>query len=142
LDPHFEAPNQIRASATDRGAMVRVPIGNHRSMRTEVRAVAPDANPYLTLYSIFKTGVDGDISTVDNLRAGGRYLPDNIQKAISDFEASPWIAKILGSDVQGRYAELKQAVANRSPRELGSIVKGSEVQFHHAVYNQSLWNLF
>jgi glutamine synthetase len=122
--------------------MVRVPIGNHRSMRTEVRAVAPDANPYLTLYSIFKTGVDGDISTVDNLRAGGRYLPDNIQKAISDFEASPWIAKILGSDVQGRYAELKQAVANRSPRELGSIVKGSEVQFHHAVYNQSLWNLF
>ena len=51
LDPHFEAPNQIRASATDRGAMVRVPIGNHRSMRTEVRAVAPDANPYLSLYS-------------------------------------------------------------------------------------------
>ena len=47
LDPHFEAPNQIRASAVDRGAMVRVPIGNHRSMRTEVRAVAPDANPYL-----------------------------------------------------------------------------------------------
>ena len=41
LDPHFEAPNQIRASATDRGAMIRVPIGNSRSMRTEVRAVAP-----------------------------------------------------------------------------------------------------
>jgi glutamine synthetase len=62
LDPHFEAPNQIRASAVDRGAMVRVPIGNHRSMRTEVRAVAPDANPYLSLYSIFKTGIDGTIS--------------------------------------------------------------------------------
>jgi glutamine synthetase len=88
LDPHFEAPNQIRASATDRGAMVRVPIGNHRSMRTEVRAVAPDANPYLTLYSIFKTGIDGEISTAENLRAGGRYLPDNIQKAIDDFESS------------------------------------------------------
>jgi len=41
LDPHFEAPNQIKASATDRGSMVRVPIGNHRSMRTEVRAVLP-----------------------------------------------------------------------------------------------------
>src|SRR5271166_4018379 len=67
LDPHFEAPNQIRASATDRGAMVRVPIGNHRSMRTEVRAVAPDANPYLALYGIFKTGIDGQISA-DNLR--------------------------------------------------------------------------
>ena len=142
LDPHFEAPNQIRASAVDRGAMVRVPIGNHRSMRTEVRAVAPDANPYLALYGIFKTGIDGEISDAENLRAGGRYLPDNIQKAIDDFQASPWIAEILGADVQGRYAELKQAAANRSPRELGSIVKGSEVQFHHSVYNQSLWNLF
>ena len=59
LDPHFEAPNQIKASATDRGSMVRVPIGNSRSMRVEVRSVAPDANPYLALYSIFKTGIDG-----------------------------------------------------------------------------------
>ncbi|HUB51464.1 MAG TPA: glutamine synthetase family protein [Terracidiphilus sp.] len=142
LDPHFEAPNQIRASATDRGAMVRVPIGNHRSMRTEVRAVAPDANPYLSLYSIFKTGVDGAIAKHKDLRAGGRYLPDNIQTAIDDFKGSKWIGEILGTDVQGRYAELKQAAANRSPRELGTIVKGSEVQFHHAVYNQSLWNLF
>ena len=142
LDPHFEAPNQIRASAVDRGAMVRVPIGNHRSMRTEVRAVAPDANPYLSLYSIFKTGIDGSISKADNLRAGGRYLPDNIQTAIDDFKESSWIAEILGADVQGRYADLKQAAANRSPRELGTFVKGSEVQFHHEVYNQSLWNLF
>jgi glutamine synthetase len=142
LDPHFEAPNQIRASAVDRGAMVRVPIGNHRSMRTEVRAVAPDANPYLALYGIFKTGIDGEISKAENLRAGGRYLPDNIQAAIEDFKDSAWISAILGADVQGRYADLKQAAANRSPRELGTFVKGSEVQFHHEVYNQSLWNQF
>ncbi|MGH9600221.1 MAG: glutamine synthetase family protein [Terracidiphilus sp.] len=142
LDPHFEAPNQIRASATDRGAMVRVPIGNHRSMRTEVRAVAPDANPYLALYSIFKTGIDGEISTAKNLRGGGRYLPDNIQKAINDFKGSKWIGEMLGSDVQGRYVDLKQAAANRSPRDLGTFVKGSEVQYHHEVYNQSLWNQF
>jgi glutamine synthetase len=142
LDPHFEAPNQIRASATDRGAMVRVPIGNHRSMRTEVRAVAPDANPYLSLYGIFKTGVDGAIAKTKDLRGPGRYLPDNIQQAILDFKESKWIGQILGADVQGRYADLKQAAANRSPRELGTVVKGSEVQFHHAVYNQSLWNLF
>ena len=142
LDPHFEAPNQIRASAVDRGAMVRVPIGNHRSMRTEVRAVAPDANPYLALYGIFKTGLDGEISAAKDLRAGGRYLPDNIQTAIEDFKDSAWISKILGGDVQGRYAELKQAAADRSPRALGTFVKGSEVQYHHEVYNQSLWNFF
>jgi glutamine synthetase len=142
LDPHFEAPNQIKASATDRGSMVRVPIGNSRSMRVEVRSVAPDANPYLTLFSIFKTGIDGKTADIDNLRQAKRYLPDHIQAAIDDFTSSSWIAEILGADVQGRYADLKQAVANRSPKELGTIVKASEVQYHHAVYNQSLWNIF
>jgi glutamine synthetase len=53
LDPHFEAPNQIKASAVDRGSMIRIPIGNEKSMRVEVRSVAPDANPYLVMYSIF-----------------------------------------------------------------------------------------
>ncbi len=38
------------------------------------------------MYSIFKTGVDGEIAKVDNLREGGRYLPDNIYKAIEDFK--------------------------------------------------------
>src|SRR5258708_2368201 len=142
LDPHFEAPNQIKASATDRGSMVRVPIGNSRSMRVEVRSVAPDANPYLTMYSIFKTGIDGTKADIENLRQAQRYLPDHIQQAIDDFKASSWIGSILGSDVQGRFADLKQASADRSPRELGTFVKASEVQYHHEVYNQSLWNLF
>ena len=62
LDPHFEAPNQLKASAVDRGSMVRIPLGNERSARVEVRSVAPDANPYLVLLSVFKTGLDGDIA--------------------------------------------------------------------------------
>src|SRR5580693_542865 len=69
LDPHFEAPNQLKASPTDRGAMVRIPIGNERSMRTEVRAVAPDAHPYMVMYSIFKTGLDGETAKIKNLRS-------------------------------------------------------------------------
>ena len=36
LDPHYEAPNQIKASAINRGAMVRIPLGNERSARIEV----------------------------------------------------------------------------------------------------------
>ena len=58
LDPHFEAPNQLKASAVDRGSMVRIPIGNEKSARIEVRSVGPDANPYMTLYSIFRTGIE------------------------------------------------------------------------------------
>ena len=142
LDPHFEAPNQIKASATDRGSMVRVPIGNSKSMRVEVRSVGPDANPYLVLYSLFKTGIDGNVASIDNLRQAQRYLPDNIYSAIEDFSGSEWIAEILGADVQGRFTDLKRAAANRSPRELGTFVKSSEVQYHHEVYNQALWTQF
>ncbi len=142
LDPHFEAPNQLRASAVDRGAMVRIPIGNERSMRLEVRAVAPDANPYLVLYSIFKTGLDGETSKIKNRREAERYLPDNVYTAIDDFRKAEWTTKLLGEDVKGRYADLKQASADRCPRLLGTIVKAAEVQFHHEVYNQFLWNLF
>ncbi|HUB03035.1 MAG TPA: glutamine synthetase family protein [Terriglobales bacterium] len=143
LDPHFEAPNQLKASAVDRGSMIRVPIGNERSMRTEVRAVAPDANPYLVLYGIFKTGLQGTTAKIKDLRAGKqRYLPDNIYTAIENFQKSEWTTELLGEDVKGRYADLKQGAADRCPRLLGTIVKPSEVQFHHEVYNQYLWNLF
>jgi glutamine synthetase len=143
LDPHFEAPNQLKASAVDRGSMIRVPIGNERSMRTEVRAVAPDANPYLVLYGIFKTGLEGTTAKIKDLRAGKeRYLPDNIYTAIDNFRKAEWITKLIGEDVKERYADLKQASADRCPRLLGTIVKPSEVQFHHEVYNQYLWNLF
>jgi glutamine synthetase len=142
LDPHFEAPNQIKASATDRGSMIRIPIGNSKSMRVEVRSVAPDANPYLTLYSIFKTGIDGTKAEIDDLRQAQRFLPDNIYDAINDYMGSEWITSLLGPEVQGRFADLKFAAANRSPRELGAIVKSSEVQYHHEVYNQELWNQF
>jgi len=142
LDPHFEAPNQLKASAVDRGAMIRIPIGNHRSMRIEVRAVAPDANPYLVMYSIFKTGLEGETAKIKNLRQAERYLPDNIYTAIDDFRKAGWTTKLLGEDVKGRYADLKQASADRCPRLLGTIVKPAEVQFHHEVYNQFLWNQF
>jgi glutamine synthetase len=142
LDPHFEAPNQLKASAVDRGSMVRIPIGNERSARVEVRSVAPDANPYMVMLSVFKTGLEGDIAKVKNLRAAARYLPDNIYDALSNFRGSEWTTTLRGEDVKARYADLKQATADRCPRALGTFVKAPEVQYHHEVYNQFLWNMF
>ena len=142
LDPHYEAPNQIKASAVDRGSMIRIPIGNARSMRVEVRSVGPDANPYMVLYSLFRTGLEGEKADIENLRQAERYLPDNIYDAIENFRKAAWTSTLLGDDVKGRYAELKQASADRCPRLLGTFVKTPEVQYHHEVYNQYLWSLF
>ncbi|HEY8320539.1 MAG TPA: glutamine synthetase family protein [Candidatus Baltobacteraceae bacterium] len=142
LDPHFEAPNQIKASAVDRGSMIRIPIGNERSARVEVRSVAPDANPYMVMLAVFRTGLEGRKSDEKDLRRAERYLPDNIYDAMADFRGSEWTSTLLGKDVKERYAELKQASADRCPRLLGTFVKAQEVQYHHEVYNQYLWNLF
>ncbi len=142
LDPHFEAPNQIKASPVDRGSMIRIPIGNERSARVEVRSVAPDSNPYLVMLAVFKTGLEGEVAKIKNLRAAERYLPDNIYDAIANFRNAEWTTALLGGDVKSRYADLKQASADRCPRLLGTFVKAPEVQYHHEVYNQFLWNLF
>jgi glutamine synthetase len=142
LDPHFEAPNQLKASPVDRGSMIRIPIGNEKSMRVEVRSVAPDANAYMVMYSIFKTGLQGDTANIKNLRQAERYLPDNIYTAMDNFRKADWTTKLFGADVKNRYLELKQASADRCARLLGTFVKAPEVQYHHDVYNQYLWNMF
>src|SRR5207302_10472526 len=88
LDPHFEAPNQIKASAIDRGAMVRIPLGNERSARVEVRSIAPDANPYLAIYSILRVGLENpatDPKKRKNNDERTRHPPDNIQDSIRNF---------------------------------------------------------
>jgi glutamine synthetase len=139
LDPHFEAPNEIKSSAVDRGSMVRVPIGNARSARIEVRSVAPDANPYMTIYSLFRTGIDGDLP--EHFQQGA-ILPDNIYDGIALFQNTDYAASLFGEDVAGRFAALKLASANRCARQLGTLIKVPEVQFHHEVYNQYLWNQF
>jgi glutamine synthetase len=94
------------------------------------------------LLTVFKTGLEGNIANIPDLRQASRYLPDNIYDALSDFRSSEWTTSLFGADVKERYAELKQAAADRCPRLLGTFVKTPEVQYHHAVYNQFLWNKF
>jgi len=141
LDPHFEAPNQIKASAIDRGSMVRLPLGNKRSTRVEVRSIAPDVNPYMALYIVLRTGLEGP-KAAPTAYSEVRTLPDNIYDAIDAFAGSKFVGSVFGEDVQSKYVELKRAAADRCPRKLGTQIKRSEVQFHHEVTNQFLWNLF
>ena len=144
LDPNFEAPNQIKVSGSDRGSMIRIPLANERTARIEVRSVAPDANPYLALYGIVKTGIDDHLPADDksDKRARVRFLPGTINDAIRIFKASDYMATLLGESAKGKYVDWKVEVANRAPRELGTAVKGSEVLYHHEVTNQYLWNKF
>ena len=144
LDPNFEAPNQIKASATNRAAMVRVPLGNERSARIEMRSVAPDTNPYMLFYTLLRTGLYGELPPQEdeNKRSRTRFLPGNIYDAMRQFKSSGFVAETLGEEVRDKYLALKQMSADRCPKELGTRVKREEVMFHHEVTNQMLWNMF
>ncbi|MBV9159473.1 MAG: glutamine synthetase [Candidatus Kaiserbacteria bacterium] len=143
LDPHFEAPNQIKVSAIDRGSMIRIPVANEKSARIEVRSVAPDANPYLLLYTLIRTGLEGKKLTKDETKRDRlRYLPDNIYDAIALAKSSKLLAEIMGEESKEKFIKYKQAAADRSPKALGTTVKRTEVIYHHEVTNQLLWNNF
>lgn len=143
LDPNFEAPNQIKVSPIDRGSMIRIPVGNDRTSRIEIRSVAPDSNPYLVLYTILRTGLEGEkLEQNEDKRPRLRFLPDNIYDAIKLFKSSEFISNILGKGNQEKFTGYKQAAANRSPRDLGRLVKTSEIIYHHEITNQVLWNNF
>lgn len=142
LDPKFEAPNQIRVSATDRGAMIRLPIGNERTTRIEVRSVGPDSNPYLAAYVLLRTGLEGSKGNEEIANHGGRLLPGDIHEALEHFTASALMTELLTPDVKEKYIQWKRAAANRVPRSLGKTVKNGEILYHHEITNQVLWNAF
>ncbi len=143
LDPNFEAPNEIKASETDRSSMIRIPLFDKKTARIEIRSMGPDSNPYLLIYSLVRIALEGPKEqSVLGKRPRVKYLPSNINIAIQHFRQSPIITKILGKELKRKYLDLKQVTANRSPVELGTKVKNSEVIYHHEVYNQILWNEF
>jgi glutamine synthetase len=132
------------ASAINRGAMIRIPLGNERSARIEVRSVAPDANPYMVFYTLLRTGLGG-IASQDGQKtahSSARILPGNIIDAIQLFQASKLTSMLYGEEVRDKFAELKQMAADRCPKQLGTLIKPAEVQFHHEVTNQWLWSMF
>lgn len=145
LDPNFEAPNQIKASATNRASMIRIPLANERSARIEFRSVSPDANPYLVFHTLLQTGMNGpapDKAESESKRPRTRFLPANIHDAIRIMKSSGFVNEMLGESVLGKFVELKQSAADRCPKELGELVKRSEIMFHHEVTNQLLWSKF
>ncbi len=150
LDPAFEAPNEIKVSSVDRGSMIRIPLGNEKSARIEVRTVAPDANPYLYIFALIKAGLMGIEAADDeymNMRKDvhkekAEMLPGNIHEAVDIFKNSKFMADIMGKENRDKYCALKERVAFRSAQALGNKVKNSEVKFHHEVTNQLLWNDF
>lgn len=152
LDPSYEAPNTISYSKCDRGSMIRIPLANEKSARIEIRAVSPDANPYLVLYSIMRAGLElqkqtGNVKSNNieeiKIKASERNrLPEDMHSALDYFCRSNFMGNIMGYYCWNAYSLWKTKASNRCPKELGKHIKKGEILYHHEVYNQSIWSDF
>jgi glutamine synthetase len=145
LDPNYEAPNEIAASPTDRSSMIRIPLAGKGGKRIEVRSVGPDSNPYMLIYALLRTGLEGpepDPNAPKPKRIRKRLLPGNIYDAMGNYRRSTWVKSVLGDECHAKYHDLKEMSAHRCPRELGNRIKRAEIMYHHEVTNQMLWNNF
>jgi len=143
LDPNYEAPNAIRVASNDRTAIIRLPKGNEKTSRLELRSVAPDANPYLLVYTMLRLAMEDFPQISPEARdCKANHLPENIYDAIEDFARSESMLTLLGPDLHAKFLSLKRTVANRSPKTLGTRIKRGEIVFHHEVTNQFLWTDF
>jgi glutamine synthetase len=145
LDPNYEAPNEIAFSAVDRSSMIRIPHAGKAGQRIEVRSVGPDVNPYMLIYSLLKTGLEGPKPAKPAKkpkRVRKHLLPGNIYDAMVPYRRSSWLKSVLGEESHEKYYELKEMMAHRCPRELGERIKRAEIMFHHEVTNQMLWSRF
>ena len=93
-------------------------------MRVEVRSVAPDANPYMVLYSIFKTGLDGETAKIKNLRQAERYLPDNIYTAIDEFPRRRLDDQAAGRRCEGPLRRPEAGLGRPLPAAAGNVRQG------------------
>ena len=141
LDPHFEAPNQIKASAVDRGSMVRIPIGNETQHARGSSLGRPGCESvHGAVLGLQDRPRRRDLRRSRTCARRSAICRTTSTTRMENFRKAEWTTKLLGEDVKGRYADLKQASADRCPRLLGTFVKAPEVQYHHEVYNQFLWN--
>ena len=125
LVPGHEAPVYIAWSATNRSPLIRIPASRGAGARIELRSPDPSANPYLLLALCLAAGLDGirnkmeppkavngnifELTEREMKRAKIDSIPSDLQLAIKEMKADPFIKKTLGDHVFNKYVEAKEA---------------------------------
>jgi len=121
----FEAPRYVSWSHQNRSQLIRIPAAAGNKVRMELRSPDPALNPYLAFALLIAAGLDGiekemalppavdvDLYTADeSVLKSLQSLPDSLNKAISLAENSEFMKGVLGSELLGKYLEIKKAEA-------------------------------
>ncbi len=119
LVPGYEAPCYLAWSASNRSALIRIPVSRGQETRIELRSPDPSCNPYLTLAACLAAGLDGierglvpPEEITDNIFAmsdevrqqnGIEALPGTLSEALRELRKDRLIRDTLGSHVYEQY---------------------------------------
>lgn len=119
LLPGYEAPCYLAWSASNRSALIRIPVSRSQGTRVELRSPDPSCNPYLALAVCLAAGLDGiergltppaeiaeNIFAMDSaaLSAHGlEQMPTTLEHAINAMNADRVITDALGKHITTQY---------------------------------------
>ncbi|HEX3027150.1 MAG TPA: type I glutamate--ammonia ligase [Clostridia bacterium] len=124
LVPGFEAPCCIAWTTGNRSALIRIPESRGTGTRVELRNPDPAGNPYLSFALLLAAGLDGiehhlqpiapvsanvyGISEEEKQNCGIGSLPADLNEALSEMKADPFVKETLGSHIFQKYIEAKE----------------------------------
>jgi glutamine synthetase len=124
LVPGFEAPCCIAWTTGNRSALIRIPESRGPATRIELRSPDPAGNPYFSFALLLAAGLDGienklqpippvsaniyGISEEERVTSGIDNLPADLNEAISEMKADPFVRNVLGEHIFQKYLEAKE----------------------------------
>jgi glutamine synthetase len=118
LNEGYEAPQYVSWARNNQSALVRIPLpkrGKSQSTRIEYRAIDSACNPYLTYSVLLAAGLKGidegyelpteakgnlyEMSQAARAELGIRPLPDSLDHALEEMEASDLMRETLGDHI-------------------------------------------
>ncbi len=124
LVPGFEAPCYIAWTTSNRSALIRIPAARGDGTRVELRSPDPAGNPYLSFALLLAAGLDGiendlqpvapvsanvyDIDEEERKALGIDSLPTDLNDAVREMKADPFVKETLGDHVYEKYIEAKE----------------------------------
>lgn len=124
LIPGFEAPCYIAWTLSNRSALIRIPASRGAGTRAELRSPDPASNPYLSFALLLAAGLDGiennlqplpavsaniyDINEKERKEYQIESLPQELDTALYEMKADPFVKETLGSHVFSKYVQAKE----------------------------------
>lgn len=124
LVPGFEAPCYIAWTTSNRSALIRIPASRGAGTRVELRSPDPAGNPYLSFALLLAAGLDGiendlqpaapvsaniyDIGEKERRALNIENLPSDLNAAVSEMKADPFVKETLGDHVFRKYVQAKE----------------------------------